>query len=325
MFELAEMLPPRLAGTPLWPLVRQAGVTRAVGTFYRAPHLQAGEQPWDYSALLRLQNQYADYGFRLEVIEDRPPLNLAKRGLPGRDEEIDTVCQLIEHMGRLGIGVWCYQWMADFTWMRTSTSRPSRGGSTVSAFDVDQLAAAPPMPLGSLSEDTLWDSLEYFLRRVVPVAEKWGVKLAMHPDDPPLSPVRGIGRIMCSAEGFDRLLDLVPSPVNGITLCQGNFGLMTDDLPALVRRYGAQRKVFFVHMRDVQGTPERFEETWHDAGPTDMYACFEAYKEIGFDGVMRPDHVPSLVGEEDQESGYATLGRLFAIGYLRGLQHAVFH
>lgn len=325
MLELAEMLPPRLAGTPLWPLMRQAGVTRAVGTFYRPDQLQGGEKPWDYTALLRLKNQYRDAGFALEVIEDRPPLNLAKRGLPGRDEEIDAVCHLIENMGRLGIGVWCYQWMADFTWMRTSTSRPSRGGSTVSAFDVGELESAPPMPLGPLSEETLWESLEYFLKRVLPVAEKWDVKLAMHPDDPPLSPVRGIGRIMSSIEGFDRLLELVPSPANGITLCQGNFRLMADDLPATIRHYGEQGKIFFVHMRDVRGTREHFEETWHDDGPTDMHACFQAYKEVGFEGVMRPDHVPSLYGEEDQEAGYATLGRLFAVGYLRGLQHAVYN
>lgn len=324
MLELAEMLPPHLAGTTLWPLMRQAGVTRAVGTFYRPHQVQADEAPWDYTALLRLKNQYEDAGFRLDVIEDRPPLNLAKRGLPGRDEEIDTVCRLIENMGRLGIGVWCYQWMADFTWLRTSTSRPSRGGSTVSAFDIDDLDNAPPMPLGPLSEETLWESLEYFLRRVLPVAEEWGVKLAMHPDDPPMPRVRGIGRIMSSVEGFDRLLQIVPSPMNGITLCQGNFRLMTDDLPAIIRKYGEQGKVFFVHMRDVRGTREHFEETWHDDGPTDMAACFQAYKEIGFDGVMRPDHVPSLYGEENEDAGYATLGRLFAVGYLRGLQHATY-
>ncbi|WP_212745972.1 mannonate dehydratase [Sinomonas susongensis] len=324
MLELAEMLPPRLAGTPLWPLMRQAGVTRAVGQFYLPHQLIQGEKPWDYMPLLRLKNQYEDAGFALDVIEDRPPLNLAKRGLPGRDEEITEVLTLIENMGRLGIGVWCYQWMADFTWMRTSTSRPSRGGSTVSAFDAALLDGAPPTECGPLAEETLWESLEYFLSKVVPVAERWGVKLAMHPDDPPLSPVRGVGRIMSTIEGFQRLVDTVPSPVNGITLCQGNFRLMTEDLVGVIHKFGEQGKVFFVHMRDVRGTRENFEETWHDDGPTDMYACFQAYRDIGFDGVMRPDHVPSLTGEEDLEAGYATLGRLFAVGYLRGLQHAVY-
>lgn len=324
MFELAEMLPPRLAGTRLWPLMRQAGITRAVGQFYRPEQLMPGEQPWDYMPLLRLKEQYTDFGFQLDVIEDRPPLNLTKRGLPGRDAEIDVVIQLIENMGRLGIGMWCYQWMADFSWLRTSTTLPSRGGSTVSGFDNSLLQDAPPTEWGILDEQTLWESLEYFLKRVLPVAEKWGVKLAMHPDDPPLSPVRGVARIMCSVENFARLLELVPSPMNGITLCQGNFGLMTDDLLSVIHRFGAEKKIFFVHMRDVRGTPEHFEETWHDDGPTDMFACFQAYREVGFDGVMRPDHVPSLPGEENEEAGYATLGRLFAVGYLRGLQRATF-
>jgi mannonate dehydratase len=129
---------------------------------------------------------------------------------------------------------------------------------------------------------------------------------------------------MTSVDAFQRLIELVPSDANGITLCQGNFTLMTDDVPSAIRLFGEQGKIFFVHMRDVRGTKEKFAETWHDDGPTDMYACFQAYRDIGFEGVMRPDHVPSLIGEENEEAGYATLGRLFAVGYLRGLQHAVY-
>lgn len=324
MFELAEMLPPQLAGTRLWPLMRQAGITRAVGTFYGAEQLRDGEKPWDYLPLLRLKQQYMNYGFRLDALEDRPPLNLAKRGLPGRDDEIDQVITLIENMGRLDIPVWCYQWMADFDWLRTSTTIPSRGGSTVSGFDRALIENAPEVAGGPVSEATLWDSLGYFLERVLPAAERAGVKLAMHPDDPPLSPLRGVSRIMSGLAGFDRLLELSPSPSNAITFCQGNFRLITEDLPAAIHRFGDNGKIAFVHMRDVRGTAEKFEETWHDDGPTDMAACFEAYRDIGFEGVMRPDHVPSLVGEENEVAGYATLGRLFAVGYLRGLQHATF-
>ncbi len=106
----------------------------------------------------------------------------------------------------------------------------------------------------------------------------------MHPDDPPLSPIRGLGRIMRSVENFQRLIDLVPSPVNGITLCQGNFTMMTDDLPGVIRHFGEQGKIFFVHMRDVRGTPEHFQETFHDDGQTDMLACMKAYRDIGFEG-----------------------------------------
>jgi mannonate dehydratase len=113
--------------------------------------------------------------------------------------------------------------------------------------------------------------------------------------------------------------------MNGITLCQGNFGLMTEDLPAAIRHFGRQGKVFFVHFRDVEGTPANFQETWHDAGPTDLYECMRAYREVGFDGVLRPDHVPTLDSEPNDRPGYAVLGRLFAVGYIRGLQEGAYH
>jgi mannonate dehydratase len=212
----------------------------------------------------------------------------------------------------------------DFNWMRTNTSVPSRGGSIVSGFDAALLRDAPPTELGPLSEDELWTNLEYFLRRVVPVAERANVKLAMHPDDPPLSPIRGIGRIMRSLDNYQRLVDLVPSPVNGITFCQGNFTLMTEDLPRAIRHFGAQKKIFFVHFRDVRGTVEKFEETWHDDGKTDLIACMRAYKDVGFDGVLRPDHVPTVEGDSNDRPGYSAYGRLYAVGYIRGLRDAVY-
>lgn len=304
-------------------LCLQAGVQDAVGGL-PATEARSGEQPWDFMPLLRHKAAYEAAGFALSVIEARPPLNRAKRGLPGRDEEIEAVCTLLENMGRLGIPVWCYEWMADFNWVRTSTAIRSRGGSLVSGFDASQLADAPPTAAGPLSEETLWESLEYFLKRVVPVAETAGVQLAMHPDDPPLSPIRGVGRIMRSVENFQRLLDLVPSPVNGLTMCQGNFALMTDDLPAVIRQFGQQQKIFFVHLRDVKGTVENFVETWHDEGKTDFLACLRAYKEIGFEGVMRPDHVPTVEGDSNLHPGYSPYGRLYAIGYIRGLRDAVY-
>jgi len=146
----------------------------------------------------------------------------------------------------------------------------------------------------------------------------------MHPDDPPLSPIRGLARIMRSIEAFQCLVDLVPSPVNGIALCQGNFTLMTDDLPSVIRDFGRQDKIFFVHFRDVRGTPAKFEETFHDDGKTDMLACLRAYRDIGFEGVCRPDHVPTMEGDTNDHPMYSSVGRLFAIGYFKGLREAVY-
>jgi len=322
VIEIAEFLSP--IPSPVWKLAKQAGVDWAVGGLPLIEQLNSVDAPWDYMPLLQMKQRYESGGFRLAVIEARPPLNKAKRGLPGRDEEISTVCTLIENMGRLGVPVWCYEWMTDFNWVRTNTGSLSRGGSLVTSFDSSLLQDAPPADLGPIGENELWQNLEYFLRRVIPVAEKWDVRLAMHPDDPPLSPIRGVARIMRSVENFQRLLDLVPSPMNGITLCQGNFTLMTDDLPGVIRHFGQQRKIFFVHFRDVRGTPERFEETWHDDGKTDMLACMKAYRDIGFEGVMRPDHVPTVEGDSNADAGYSSFGRLYAIGYIRGLREAVY-
>ena len=317
MIKIAEYLP----DTPslLWTLVRQCGVRYVVGTL---PFGTSGpEPPWGYMPLLLLKQRYEDAGFKLAVIESRPPLERAKRGLEGRDEEIDAVCTLIENMGRLGIPVWCYEWMATFNWMRTSTTIPTRGGALVSGYDHELMRGAPVPEAGPISEEELWENLGYFLRRVLPVAERAGVRLAMHP---PLSPIRGVGRIMRSVENFQRLLDMAPSPMNGITLCQGNFALMTDDLPGTIRHFGRQGKIFFVHMRDVRGTAEKFHETFHDDGQTDMLACMRAYREIGFEGVLRPDHVPTMAGEGNANPGYEAMGRLFAIGYLKGLREAAY-
>lgn len=323
MTKIAEMLPSHTAARPLWRLIRQAGVTHAVGSLPGSDSIFPGELPWDYLPLMRMQQAYESFGFTLDVIESRPPLNLAKRGLPGGDEEIATVCRLLENMGRLGIRTWCYEWMTDFNWLRTSTGTESRGGSLVSGYDHALMAGAPDTELGPISEEKLWETLEHFLHQVVPVAERWGVQLAMHPDDPPLSPIRNVGRIMRSVENYQRLLDLVPSPVNGITLCQGNFALMTRDLPAVIRRFGDQDKIFFVHLRDVAGTVEDFVETWHDDGPTDLLACLREYQAVGFDGVLRPDHVPTVEGEDNANPGYSLYGRLYAIGYIRGMLEAV--
>ncbi len=320
MIKIAEALPAQ--PTLLWKLVKQAGVDYAVAPL---PYRDAGsDQPWDLAPLARMKQRFEDGGFQLAVIESSPPMQKIRLGLSGRDEEIEYFNTMLVNLGRLGVPVVCHNFMAELGWLRTRTDIPARGGALVTGFYLEDLKGAPPADAGPVAEERLWENMRYFLQRVVPVAEKAGVKLALHPDDPPLSPIRGVGRIMRTVEAFQRVIDMAPSPCNGITLCQGNFALMTRDLPETIRHFGKQGKIFFVHMRDVAGTPEAFVETFHDEGPTDLLACMRAYKEIGFEGVLRPDHVPTMEGDSNDNPGYSTVGRLFAIGYLKGLREAAY-
>ena len=168
----------------------------------------------------------------------------------------------------------------------------------------------------------MWDNIEYFLKRVVPVAEQEEVLLAMHPDDPPLSPLCSLARVMRSVEHFDRLLSIVDSPVNGLTLCQGCFAEMGADLPNTIRHF--KKRIHFVHFRDIQGTPTDFYETFPDNGSNDMLDVISTYRDIDYRGFIRVDHVPLLATESGSYDGYGMYGHTFAIGYLKGLMEAVF-
>lgn len=277
--------------------------------------------------LLRQQRQIEAHGLRLAIVEGCLPIERLKLA---RDDGSDLAAMksLIRQMGQARVPILCYNFMAGTDWVRTRLDAPERGGARVTEFDlraaehaVSLSATASSISGEPISADQLWANLERLLRELVPVAEESGVFLAMHPDDPPLPEFQGKARIMNSVESFERLVRLVPSAHNGICFCQGTFAAMGADIPATIRRLG--RHIRYVHFRDVRGNgPGRFVETFHDNGPTDMVAAMAAYREAGFTGPMRPDHVPQLIGEENGEPGYTMLGRLFAYGYMRGLMQA---
>ena len=306
-------------------LAAQCGVTDVVG---RYPGTNLDD-------LLRMRDQVESYGMRLATVEGYLPIEKLKLG---RDDgtELAAMKTLLGNMQQVGVKILCYNFMAGTDWVRTRLDASERAGAKVTAFDLAEVERAMSLNQSrsgprdedqyarvdgseDITADRLWQNLERFLRELVPVAEQAGVVMCMHPDDPPLLKLQGKARIMNSVENFERLVSLVPSPANAICFCQGTFAAMGCDIPASIRRLG--RHIQYVHFRDVRGTRESFVETFHDNGPTDMAAAMRAYRDIGFTGPMRPDHVPQLYGEDDGEPGYTMLGRLFAYGYMRGLMH----
>lgn len=294
-------------------LAAQCGVTDVV-TRYPGP---------DPDELLRVRDRIASFGLNLTVVEGFLPIENIKLG---RDDgtEIAQMKALLKTMQRAGIKLLCYNFMAGTDWVRTRLDQPERGKSKVTAFRLADVEKAMSLTDGaqaishdSISADQLWKNLKGFLQELIPAAEQAGVTMCMHPDDPPLPRLLGKDRIMNSVENFERLVDLVPSPSNAICFCQGSFATMNVDISATIRRLG--RHIRYVHFRDVRGNPESFAETFHDNGPTDMVEAMKAYRDVGFSGPLRPDHVPQLIGEDDGEPGYTMLGRLFAYGYIRAL------
>ena len=278
---------------------------------------------WSLASILRLKDRIESFGLTLSVIELIPIPDRVKLGLPGRDEDIEHFCRSIRNLGRAGVPILAYNWMAGLTWFRTSVATPVRGGALSTAYNHRQMQALPATELGAVPEGQLWAGLEYFLRAVVPVAEESNVKLAVHPDDPPVSPVRGVGRILTSPAALQRVVELVPSVANGLTFCQGCFCEMGVNVPENIHHFGAQGKIFFAHFRNLRGIATDFVETFHDDGQLDMFAAMKAYYDIGFDGPMRPDHAPTMEGESNDHPGYALQGRMLAVGYMRGLLEAI--
>lgn len=312
--KIAEILPQH--PDRLWSWAKQSGVTHAVA---RVPYNQQGDISYDFIDLLHMKQRFDDFGLQLEVIEPGvdAQMHKMKLGIEGMERDLEDCKMLIKNMGALGIPVLCYNFMAQFNWLRTSVSTVTRGGAFVTSYNHSLMKNAPLTEAGIVSEERMWQNITHFLKEVLPIAEKEGVKIALHPDDPPVSPIQGISRIVTSVSAMQKVLNLVPSDYSGVTLCQGTLAAAGEDIPATIRKLG--KKIFFVHFRDVKGVATNFSETFHDDGQTDMFEAIRAYKEVGFDGPVRIDHVPTMAGENNGEPGYGEIGRLFAIGYLKGL------
>ncbi len=274
------------------------------------------------------------HGMEMTIIEGGPPMDKIVLAKPGRDEQIDYFKKCLVNMGKAGFSALCYSFMPwSLRVARTSYQTAVRGEALSSSFDIAQWDNNRRTEDGETTAEQMRENFTYFIRAVLPTAEKAGVSLALHPDDPPISKLCGLARIFSSVEDFDHLVEVESSPFNGITFCQGTFAEMEADIPGAIRRFAD--RIHFAHFRDIQGNRSSFVEVFQDNGKTDMLQAMRTYKEIGFHGVIRPDHVPLLANEINQQAefrapgfvvgkatGYTMMGRLFAVGYMRGLIEA---
>jgi mannonate dehydratase len=322
---------------------RQLGLA---GIQFNTPRLP-GTERWEYEDLVALRERCESYGLRVEAIENIPNAFYERcmLGLSGREQELEHVRATIRNIGRAGIPVLGFNFMPGSVW-RTSMTAPGRGGARVSAFDFE--AASDPARAGDvfiarrdrriledesfvrdahfgmgaeLAEDAVWCNFGHFMEGILPAAEEAGVRLALHPDDPPVPVLGGIARVFRSVDALRRAVEIADSPAFGLELCLGTISEMGGEAAVLdaIKSFGPAGKIVYVHFRDVQGTVPRFQESFLGEGNFDPLKVMRALKSVGYSGFILDDHVPRMTGD----SQYAHRGRAHAIGYLQALLAAV--
>ena len=299
-----------------WDIALQSGVRHGV---IRLPEDDAFDLT-DSSHWKTVYKRFTDFGITPVVIEPMPNElhDHIKAGDGLRDVSIEKVIKMFPIMRDLNIDTICFNFMAHIGWLRTSSEFVERGGAKVTEFNM-----ADFQPTGAkITAEELWANYEYFIKAVIPEAEKYGIKLALHPDDPPVPKLGDVERIMISKANIKKAVyDIVKSDSLGITMCQANYFIMGEDMTKAIEELAD--KIFFIHFRNVVGTSEHFRETFHDNGDIAMAELMKEYVKNGVNVPIRVDHVPTLAGERSTVAGYDALGRLFAIGYLKGILEAV--
>lgn len=328
------------------------GMRGVVGALFDIP---VGEA-WPLDKIMALKKDIEDHGLLFETVESVNVHEDIKLGLPSRDKYIENYITSLKHLGQAGIKVVCYNFMPVFDWTRTELAKVLPDGSTALAYDQRLIEGKDPQKMveemeeGSngfelpgwekwrlkelqhlfdmykdVDEEKLFANLEYFLKAIVPAAEQYGIKMAIHPDDPPRS-VFGLPRIVTSKKNLERIVNMVDSPSNGLTMCSGSLGSnLENDIPDMIRYFGKKGRVHFGHVRNVQvHQPWVFNETSHksDVGSLDMYEIMKAFYDIGFDGPIRPDHGRMIWGENGRP-GYGLYDRALGANYLCGLWDAI--
>ncbi len=297
-------------------------------------------ETWSREKIKSLQAQIESHGLSLDVIESIPVHDAIKLGTPDRDKYIEAYAQSIRNMGAVGVHTLCYNFMPVFDWMRTDLAMPMPDGATTLSFNQADLSRfrldsetvslpgwgmtyTPRQLLDliehyqSLGAQTLFQNLVYFLKGILPATEEAGVRLAVHPDDPPWS-IFDIPRIISTADDLERLFEAVPHPNNGLTFCTGSFGARADnDLVAMIQKLS--HRIHFLHLRNVHRTGERdFYETAHPSGDVNMAQLVRTLLDCGVDVPLRPDHGRMIWGETGR-AGYGLYDRALGVMYLAGL------
>ena len=300
---------------------------------------------WSRESLAAIAEACRTHGLVFDVVESIPVHEDIKLGRPDADSLIDNYCENIRRCAEVGVKCVTYNFMPVFDWTRSELDRRAADGSTSLVLYTDSLRGLDPLhedihlpgwdasytqdevrgliaAYSELGEEGLWHSLEHFLCRVIPVAEEAGVRMAIHPDDPPY-PIFGLPRIITCEANLDRMLALYDSPANSLCFCTGSLGASKDnDLPAMIRKFGD--RIYFAHLRNVLRRDGWFNETSHlsSDGSLDMYEIVKALYESGFDGYIRPDHGRMLWGEKARP-GYGLYDRALGAAYINGLWEAV--
>jgi mannonate dehydratase len=287
---------------------------------------------WSADGLKRLREHVESCGLKLEMIslptngafERAGVQNILLGRSPERDRELDAICQMIRNVAAAGIPRIKYN-LRYLDVLRTE-STPGRGGALYSTFDYARAKQEPPLTAaGEVSVEENWERIGYFLKRVIPVAAEYRIRMALHPHDPPL-PVsqsfRGIHRVLGSVEGLKRFLAMEENPYHGLNFCQGTVAEMLDkpgeQIYDVIRYFASRGKIFNIHFRNIKGGFLKFQESFPDDGDVDMIRALRAYREAGVDAMVMPDHVPHIPGDEGSRQAFA-----FAIGYIAAVLELV--
>ena len=281
---------------------------------------------WSVESLTKTRERVEGFGIKLDMLplplsssyitqSENPEIMLGKS--PERDRQIDDICQMIRNVAKAGIPSVKYN-LTILGVVRTE-STPGRGVATYSTFVYDKAKQEPPLTeAGRVTEEIFWDRITYFLKRVVPVAEEYKVKLACHPHDPGMPKdkgFRGVNRVLGSVDGLKRFVQINPSKYHGLNFCQGTVAEMLKEpgkeIYDVIRYFGSREKIFNVHFRNIKGGFLNFQETFPDDGSVDMLRAMRTYRDVGYDGMIMPDHIPTIPGDTSGRQAWA-----YCFGYI---------